>query len=106
MKTTQGGKNKRWNTEEGRVKKTKTWFHLEKLTTEIFEFLSDRNRYGNEEKKVKKKYGKKNEIKNKSREEKNEVKQKEDTQKRRWRKKDKETWDWEKKRKSNTEMEK
>ena len=32
------GKNKRWNTEEGRVQKTKTKFHLEKLTTEIFEF--------------------------------------------------------------------
>ena len=46
-------KNKRWNTEEGRVQKTKTWLHAEKLTTEIFEFFRTKKRYGDDEKKDK-----------------------------------------------------
>ena len=60
------GKNKRWNTEEGRVQKTKTKFHLDKLTNEIFEFFSAKKTDTKMmKKKVKKKYEKKNEIKNK-----------------------------------------
>ena len=34
---------------KGGFKKTKTEFHQEKLTTEIFEYFGQKNRYGDEE---------------------------------------------------------
>ena len=64
MRTTQRWKNKRWNTEEGRVQKTKTEFHQEKLTTEIFEFFGSKTDTKMKKNMVKKKCEKKNEIKN------------------------------------------
>ena len=57
-------KNKRWNTEEGRVQKTDI-NSSRKIDHRIFWIFWVKNRYGDDEKKVKKKYEKQNEIKNK-----------------------------------------
>ena len=99
-------KNKRWNTEEGRVQKTKTWFHVKNWPQKFLNFFRAKKRYGDDEKKGKEEVWKEKWDQEQKREKKNEVKQKEDPQKRWWRKKDKETWDTEKKRRRNTEMEK
>ena len=81
-----------------------TWFHVEKLTTEIFELFRAKKFADDEKKKRYRRSMKRKKNQEQKREKKTEVKQKEDTQKWRWRKKkNKETWDGEVKKEKKKE---